>query len=78
MGVVRHKVKKGRNHGMWHFCSDMAVHIPGEIWEYPHLPLFNTDSEFYNSNSHRLLYPAHPSFLLKSFIVLLARQQIDG
>ena len=74
MGVVRHKVKKGRNQGIWHFCTDMFIY-PGNVGVPSIAP---TDSEFYKSNSHRLLYQAHPSVFLKEFHSLLARQQIDG
>ena len=30
VGVVRHKVKKGRNQGIWHFCTDMFIY-PGKV-----------------------------------------------
>ena len=76
MGVVRHKVRKGRNQGIWHFCTDMFIY-PGKVGV-PSIAPFTTDSEFYKSNSHRLLYPAHPSVFLKDFHSVLACQQIDG
>ena len=77
MGVVRHKSKEGAK------STDMAflhghVHIPGEGGGTLNRSFLLQTRNFTKSNSHRLLYPTHPSVFLKEFHSLLARQQIDG
>ena len=75
MGVVRHKVKKGRNQGIWHFCTDMFIY-PGKVGV-PSIapPLFFfylLQTRNFTKVIHIVSYTQHtPLFFLKSFIVYL-------
>ena len=74
MGVVRHKVKKGRNQGIWHFCTDMFIY-PGKVGG-----TLNRPSLLQTRNFTKVIhiFSYNPSVFLKEFHSLLARQQIDG
>ena len=76
MGVVRHKVKKGRNQGIWHFCTDMFIY-PGKVGRTLNRP-FLLQTRNFTKVIHIVSYTQHTPVFLKEFHSLFARQQIDG